>query len=449
MADVRALLRQQRTARRIDHPHAVYSDSGKLSCAVCRELVRPESAWDDHLRGALHRQNVRAVQAQKASVSPDLSNGEDTQHPSKRRHSETDDGDVEMSDGQDEPSRKKQHRPSTDSPKPAIEIKSPVDEKQPGRGNEPRKLSLSTQQQLTPPLGRRTSGTPAQGVEMRIPSRPATPIAHKDSFLGGGGSGSNSGSNSGAAGLPSAASTPKIAALGRSPLIPQEASSAAAPSATGPLNSVLNGSSKVATTSTTASAPALGISQAEIDEDEWAAFEAEVVNAPAAAEAARPGAKPDMSGGLVASAGAVSAEELAAAGNGDGDEDDRAKRRAVEEAQLADEKEEATRALQDEFEDMQELESRVQKLKEKREALRNNTTQPTAQQTLAPPAIIDDAAARRPSATMIDKENIRQQLAATHNGAGGKGQAAAESSDEDDDEEDEDDADWEAFRFRG
>lgn len=486
MADVRALLRQQRTARRINHPHAVYSDAGKLSCAVCHEPVRPESAWDDHLRGAQHRQNVRAVQAlqshtikdQDAEGGPEApTNGHDaaaTIHTQKRRHSETEeDGDVEMGSdgGEDEPSRKKQHRadlPAGVKPtveRPTIEIKSPIEE---AKGREPRKLSLSTTPQLTPPLGRRTSGTPSQGVEMRIPSRPATPIAIKDSFLsgsygaGGGGSGSGSGSNSG--GLPSAASTPKIGPLGRSPLIPQEAQAttilpgaAAALSASGPLNEAVNGSKTAPSTTTTIleEEAAPGIAQAEIDEDEWAAFEAEVVNAPAPQPKA--GIRPDMNGGVVASAAAVSAQDLAAVG---GDDDERSKRREAEEAKREDEKEEATRALEDEFEDMQELESRVQKLKEKREALRNQSQQQQQQQqqrprqtstaTLAPPAVLGSdaaAAARRPSATMIDKENIRQQLAATHNGAAGKGEATEEPSDEDEDE-DEDEADWDAFRFR-
>lgn len=480
MADVRALLRQQRTARRVDHPHAIYSDSGKLSCAVCREQVRPESAWDDHLKGAPHRQRVRAVQALQSHTIRDVdttapTSGHDTtMQTQKRRHSETeDDGDVEMgSDGggdEDEPLRKKQHRvegtaeanlPAGVKPtveKPTIEIKSPIEAEEPspplGKGHEPRKLSLSTTPQLTPPLGRRSSGTPAQGVEMRIPSRPATPIAIKDSFLGGGaGSGSASGSNSG--GLPSAASTPKIAPLGRSPLIPQEAQAQAQ-----------------ATTRTTTTIieeeAAPGVAQAEIDEDEWAAFEAEVVNAPAPPVTS--GTRPDMNGGLVASAPAVSAEELAVV---EGDDEERSKRREAEEAKLEDEKEEATRALEDEFEDMQELESRVQKLKEKRELLRSQASRQelrprqasaasavsavsaasaassASAATLAPPAVLegDAATVRRPSATMIDKENICQQLAAT--AAAEKGQPAEESDEDEDEDDDEDEGDWDAFRFR-
>ncbi|KIH88753.1 hypothetical protein SPBR_07154 [Sporothrix brasiliensis 5110] len=508
MADVRALLRQQRTARRIDHPLAVYSDSGKLSCAVCREPVRPESAWDDHLRSAQHRQKVRAVQALQSNTVNDrpeatapatanAANGHSDAAPilaHKRRYSETeDDGDVDMgsdgdggSDGnEDEPSRKKQHRaelPAGVKPtveKPTIEIKSPVEgrEAESGRahGHEPpRKLSLSTTPQLTPPLARRSSGTPAQGVEMRIPSRPATPIAIKDSFLGGGSgvsnnnnghtSGSNSGNNSGSnsGGLPSAASTPKTAPLGRSPLIPQEAQMAAQ-SASGPLNDAVNGS-----TGTTAARPkttkattttiveedeaAPGIAQAAIDEDEWAAFEAEVVNAPAPRPAlpttAAGGTRPDMNGGLVASAPAVSAQDLTAV---EGDDDARSKRREAEEAQRMAEKEEATRALEDEFEDMQELESRVQKLKEKREALRSQASQQqlrtTKSTTLAPPVVLSGEATRQLSATMVDKEDIRQQLAATH--AKGEPDVDEDGEEEDDeDDEDEDEADWDAFRFR-
>ncbi|ERT02436.1 uncharacterized protein SPSK_05239 [Sporothrix schenckii 1099-18] len=503
MADVRALLRQQRTARRIDHPLAVYSDSGKLSCAVCREPVRPESAWDDHLRSAQHRQKVRAVQALQSNTVNDgpeatapaaanAANGHSDAAPilaHKRRYSETeDDGDVDMgSDGdggsvgnEDEPSRKKQHRaelPPGVKPtveKPTIEIKSPIEgrEAESGRahGHEPpRKLSLSTTPQLTPPLARRSSGTPAQGVEMRIPSRPATPIAIKDSFLGGGSgvsnnnngntSGSNSGSNSG--GLPSAASTPKMAPLGRSPLIPQEAQMAAQ-SASGPLNDAVNGSNgttaarpKTTTKATTTTIveedeAAPGIAQADIDEDEWAAFEAEVVNAPEPRPAlpttatGGTGTRPDMNGGLVASAPVVSAQDLTAV---EGDDDERSKRREAEEAQRMAEKEEATRAREDEFEDMQELESRVQKLKEKREALRSQASQQqlrtTKSTTLAPPAVLSGEATRRLSATMVDKEDIRQQLAATH----AKSEPAVDEDDVDEDE-DEDEADWDAFRFR-
>ncbi|CAK7269186.1 hypothetical protein SEPCBS57363_003473 [Sporothrix epigloea] len=477
MADVRALLQQQRAARRINHPHAVYSDSGKLSCAVCRELVRPESAWDEHLQGTLHRQNKRALHTETArietSANPDfapdvdhsaLPSTEQTQRhdqtTQKRRHSETEvNGDVDMdSDAEDGgPARKKQHRPSVGSSgtlKQSIEIKSSVETVEKPlsgsrKGSEPRKLSLSTPQQLTPPLGRRSSGTPAQGVEMSIPSRPATPITHRDSFVGG--------SNSSTGGRNSAASTPKNVPLGRSPLIPHEASGPvpapaiqpeAVASASGSLNSAVNGDSAALRAESTS---ALGISQADIDEDEWAAFEAEVVNAPSAEEVR---GKPDMSGGLglVASTAAVSAGDLATAGTGNDKDDERVKRRVAEEAQVEDEKAEATRALEEELEDMQELESRVQKLKEKREALRNRSTSQSGNSTsLAPPGSIDNVATHRPSVTMIDKENIRQQLAASYNTETRKSRQAAASSnadEEDDDEEDEEDTDWDVFRFK-
>ncbi|CAK7264051.1 hypothetical protein SEPCBS119000_000802 [Sporothrix epigloea] len=475
MSDVRALLRQQRAARRIDHPHAVYSDSGKLTCAVCRDLVRPESAWDDHLQSALHRQNTRALHTQTPrttlSAKPDLApDGDhaapldaeavqtDAQIPQKRRFGETEtNGDVEMdSDAEDGgPSRKKQHRPSvggSGAVRASVEIKNPVEAvEQPlsgsRKGSEPRKLSLSTPQQLTPPLGRRSSGTPAQGVEMSIPSRPATPNTHKDSFLGG--------SNSSTGGRTSASSTPKIVPLGRSPLIPPGIFDAApalavqpeaAASASGMLNDAVNADS--ATNLHAEATSARGISQAAIDEDEWAAFEAEVVNAPSA-EALK--GKPAMTDGLVASAGAVSSGDLATAGTGNDADDERAQRRAAEEAQLEDEKAEATRALQDELEDMQELESRVQKLKEKREALRKRTTiQPSDNPSVASLASMDDAAVRQPLVAMIDKDNIRRQLAASHNAEDKKKrQSAASSIDGDDDEdEDEEDTDWNAFRFK-
>lgn len=57
MADVRSLLRNERASRRVNHPHANYSDSGKLSCAVCNIQIKTESLWENHIKSPQH--NVR------------------------------------------------------------------------------------------------------------------------------------------------------------------------------------------------------------------------------------------------------------------------------------------------------------------------------------------------------------------------------------------------------
>ncbi|EPE02131.1 coiled-coil domain-containing protein 16 [Ophiostoma piceae UAMH 11346] len=461
MADVRAMLRQQRSARRIDHPHAVYSDSGKLSCSVCREPVRLESAWDDHVRSQLHRTSVTKLRAQAQTqaqpanalgLSDNIGNG--NAHKRRRSDAMEDDGDIEMgSDGDDERGKK---RTRSEAPpatiiitsKPQIQIQVPVTQASQSRATSTSTNgdTRKTSAQLTPPLGRRSSGTPVHGVEMRIPSRPATPIANKDSFLGGssfsGVSNSNSGSNSNVgSGLMSSASTPKIGHLGRSPLI-QSDSGISKPSSRA--SAVASAAAALsAATSSLNSTPATA-ALAQVDEDEWAAFEAEVVNAPAvAAAAATANAKPDFTGVAVITGAAVSADGTLA------DTGEETTRREAEEAKLVDEREEATRALEDEFEDMHELESRVRKLKEKREALRSQSAgSNTVAATVAPtvvPASTEDV--RRPSATMIDKENIRQQLAAAQKGStSSKGEPAI--AEEEDDDDDDEDADWDAFRFK-
>jgi zinc finger protein 830 len=175
----------------------------------------------------------------------------------------------------------------------------------------------SKEQNLTPPrLTRRTSTTPSQGIEMQIPSRPATP-AHRDGSSAStpGGQPNNLTTQNGTTTLPS-----------RRP------------------SSLATDERQAATA-------------ASVDEAEWAAFEADIAatTAPYDEDA-------------VISAPAMTAEEAAAA---DAQKEEEAeKQRAQADADLEDEKEEATRALEEEFEEMEELEARVRRLKEKREALR-------------------------------------------------------------------------------
>ncbi|KAF1823623.1 uncharacterized protein K489DRAFT_369952 [Dissoconium aciculare CBS 342.82] len=66
MADVRAMLRASRDARkRITHPHASYTSSGKLVCNLCETVIKHESAWQSHLHTTQH--NLRQTRAQDAA----------------------------------------------------------------------------------------------------------------------------------------------------------------------------------------------------------------------------------------------------------------------------------------------------------------------------------------------------------------------------------------------
>ncbi|WYZ41125.1 hypothetical protein EsH8_V_000020 [Colletotrichum jinshuiense] len=349
MADVRSLLRQQRAARRIEHPHAAYSDAGKLLCTLCHEAIKSESIWEGHIRGPGHAARLKVVQ--QASADASGSAPADAAPSNKRKH----DSDEDMEDEDTaEASRKKRNKTNISTPARL------------SAGESDRDLKDAT---LTPPsLNRRTSTTPVQGVEMQIPSRPATP-SHRD------GTSSNS--------------TPIVQPLGPSPLIPQEAAPANA-SATAPTQQ--NGT------------VAKSGSGGQVDEDEWAAFEADI-----AATAV------SYSEDAVIAAPAMTAEETAAAAKTE--EEEREKRRLAADLDLLDEKEEATRALETEFEDMEELEARVRRLKEKREALRKQGD--------------TGVAAAKPAETS-GKENI---------------EANGEEEEEDDDE-DEDEDDFMGFRYR-
>ncbi|KAH7347132.1 hypothetical protein B0T11DRAFT_290864 [Plectosphaerella cucumerina] len=307
MADVRALLRQQRASRRINHPFAAYSDAGKLLCSLCREEIKAESFWEQHIKGTRHLQR-----AQDSSREQTQSNGQSKVAPqlSKRKHDEDDE--TALVNADDDAARKKRSKTTMDAP-----LRNGGDS---GSDKTPPKDSATEgerQAALTPPtLARRASVTPSQGIELQIPSRPATP---RDGKL---------------AVHTQSGSTGAIARQTQSPDT-QTRSTEALPGTTA------------------------AVQPAEVDEDEWAAFEAEIAAAAAA---------PAYSEDAVISAPAMSAGEHAAAARSM--EEERERRQLAAEQDLVDEKEEATRALETEFEEMEELEARVRKLKERREALR-------------------------------------------------------------------------------
>ncbi|KAH7161611.1 hypothetical protein EDB81DRAFT_349772 [Dactylonectria macrodidyma] len=350
MADVRSLLRQQRAARRIEHPHAAYSDAGKLLCTLCHDHIKTESLWDGHVQSDAHK--ARLIQLRAAAQANGAS---EAQKASQKRKHEDDgedtsngNGDVDMDDAM----RRKRSKPDM-----AIALHGP-------------EVEGDKDQTLTPPrLTRRTSTTPSQGIEMQIPSRPATP-AHRDG---------------------SSASTP-----GGQP------ANAPAQPATAPNTTSLP--SRRASTLATDDRPRPTAQQ--VDESEWAAFEADIAATTATYDE-----------DAVISAPAMTTEQTVAAA--EAEELEAEKRRAQADVDLEDEKEEATRALEEEFEEMEELEARVRRLKEKREALRKRGE-----------SFSQDSGSAKP--TNLGKENLK---------------APIEEEDEDEDDEDEDD-DWNGFRFR-
>ncbi|KFY29601.1 hypothetical protein V494_08620 [Pseudogymnoascus sp. VKM F-4513 (FW-928)] len=324
MADVRNLLRKERNARRISHPHAKYSEAGKLQCVVCRFELKNESLWNDHLRSEDHRKLIKKngyeSNAPAGSQEPEPAQTENSDEEkakaitpvekeppaqqSRKRKASSDDDEEEQADA----SRKR----SKAAPLPGF-------------------LPQGFFDDATKADAEATPSNNSNGQEFRLPSRPATPLKAPDAV--------------------------------------QEAA-------------------KLPT----------------VDEDEWAAFEADI----AAAEVAA-GTTDDA----VISAAPMTTEEIAAKSR----EEEMSARKEKAEADLEGDKEDAVRKLEDEFEQMNELEERVRRLKEKREALRV-------------------------------KELVIVAPEAQEGGETEASNATPEDEDEDDDDDEEDD-DWAGFRLRG
>ncbi|KAI1472648.1 uncharacterized protein F4812DRAFT_454463 [Daldinia caldariorum] len=410
MADARALLRAHRAENRIKHPHAAYSDAGKLLCKLCHEPVKTEALWESHVRSPNHR---KRAQAQQSDLSSQPQGASPTDGPnSKRKHDDIDESMSDADGDAEEAIRKKRSKPDL-----ALSTSSvPGGEKR----QSPSELSRWT-----------SSHTPVHGVEIAIPSRPATPAA---------------GSNS-------ATSTPNGPPVGRSPLIGSETTSTSTPTST-PANlpistqplSVPSTTTTTTTTTTitnttiTTAAAAAATSQqpqpsnGTVDEDEWAAFEAEISAEPAPAPLPTFGLQ-SYSADATISAAAMTAAQVAARSR----EEENERRKHLVDAQIADEREDATRALEAEFEEMEELEGRVRRLKERREQLRKGSggggiaTNLHGSTTAVAVANDDVVMAKSPA---VGKENSNTSML-----------EEGDDEDEDDDDDDEDD-DWDAFRLR-
>ncbi|CAK3956570.1 Hypothetical predicted protein [Lecanosticta acicola] len=66
MTDVRSMLRAQREARKINHPHASYTSDGKLLCNLCETPVK-DAAWQGHLHSTQHI--LRQTRVQEAAAT--------------------------------------------------------------------------------------------------------------------------------------------------------------------------------------------------------------------------------------------------------------------------------------------------------------------------------------------------------------------------------------------
>ncbi|KAI1141866.1 hypothetical protein F5Y05DRAFT_410425 [Hypoxylon sp. FL0543] len=393
MADARALLRAHKAENRIKHPLAAYSDAGKLLCKACHEQVRSEALWDAHIQSDNHRQRSHVLKSQSGSgvdrrFTGDDDDGEDGTGDKKRKHASLSSTDEDDSDSVERLSKKNK----------------------PNRG-----ASNGGEKRQSPPtLDRRASNTPVQGVEIAIPSRPATPAA---------------GSNS-------ATSTPLGVPVGRSPLIGSETASTSTSTPAAQANQPISTqalavpSTTTTTTTTTTQPPASDRPPTAIDETEWAAFEAEVANAPTPPPPTSALAALSSNGATI-SAPALTAEQLAAKSQ----EEEHERRKHLLDAQIADEREDARQAHLAELDDMAELDDRVRRLKARREEVQRRSVA-NLRGAFAASASPDADVVMAKGGAAEGKENSNT------------GTIPEEEEEEDDDDDDDDEDGWDAFRFR-
>jgi zinc finger protein 830 len=322
MADVRALLRNERTARRISHPHATYSTTGTLVCLVCHIQLKSESLWNGHLRSPQHAMRLQRIRDGTLGRPPGAP-APDSQLQNESEQDTNNKGKLDATstkrNGLGGSQSRKRKADKDDEIGDSVSKRGKSDELTEGFSG------AGIVEDIKPfKSSNGLSSSMSQG--MKLPSRPATPLR-----------------------------TPQVERI----------------------------PPKVAT----------------VDEDEWAAFEADIAatEAPIAEDA-------------VISAPAMSAAELTAKSK----EEELARRREQQEAETEGDKEDAARKLEDEFEEMEELEERIRKLKEKRDTLRLRSGDAVAV-TQASQALLEEA---RTTAT----------------------------EDDDDDDGDDDDA-WDNFRF--
>ncbi|RHZ61754.1 hypothetical protein CDV55_102693 [Aspergillus turcosus] len=160
--------------------------------------------------------------------------------------------------------------------------------------------------------------------------------------------------------------------------------------------------------------PESNTSQA-IDEDEWAAFEREVV-----APTRVPQAPAAVAAAATISAAPMTAEQLAAQQEAEKETSTQAR-----EAEIEGEREDAARFLEDEFDEMEQLEERIRRLKHKREELR----QKRAKEASEIPQTEGSSSGKTPREAQIDETKQSDE-------------------EENDDDDDDDDDDWDNWRFR-
>ncbi|KAK1246147.1 hypothetical protein MKX07_005216 [Trichoderma sp. CBMAI-0711] len=430
MADVRALLRQQRAARRITHPYAAYSDTGKLLCTLCRDQIRAESHWDAHLASDKHRKRLSTI---SAPPPPDVNGGGGDDDDDYCVTDEVNEQ-AGMEDLNDVVGRHQRADTPSSTHKRKLDhaAAASIDERETDNDvDEEDEVRRKRSRHASPETGRRKPQGPSQGVQVQMPSRSTTPADSQHS-------------GSSAAAAAAAKSTTKLATS----LPSRQASNLATPASSSSMSIQQEAPPQPQPPQQQPQQPqqpqppaaSTSQNQQQIDEDEWAAFEADI-----AAETAPYDADAVISRPAMTAEEAAAAKEAAAAAAEQEALENPEFRKTKADADIEDEREEATRALEEEFEEMQELEARVQRLKEKREALMRKRGETVTQEQAGDDGVasLQAATSTKPSS---DAQDEGKENAITKPAMNGAEAEHSDEDDEDDDEEEEDD--WDGFRFR-
>ena len=92
MASVRSMLRNERTSRRISHPHLTYSSTGTLICQICHAQIKTEALWKKHLESTSHIINLQRSR-EAATTAPALVENKNRANGSKKRKADDDSSD--------------------------------------------------------------------------------------------------------------------------------------------------------------------------------------------------------------------------------------------------------------------------------------------------------------------------------------------------------------------
>ena len=309
MTDVRALLRTERSSRRVTHPHASYTTAGKLVCIVCKTQIKNESQWNNHLASQQHSKSLQELRS-ATSVSS-----------SKKR----------KADASEDDGRKRVRSSENDA------------------------QDLQPDEQVEQDVEEPDNGQSALSV---VPDHPTPSESSEIDHL------------------PTASDIKPIQPANTAPSAPE-------------------------------------ITPLEEDE-EWLAFQREIEAAdipPAQSSAVKAAA--------TISAAPMTAEEIAVQAR-----EEQSTQRGRRDEEIEGEKEDAARALEDEFQEMEQLEDRVRRLREKREALRAGKDTNVSQ------------------AVVSESEGIVSKV-----GNGGEWAEPSEIKEDMDDDEDEDDEDFDDWKF--